>query len=305
MINSKLAYIEPKSISKITTAFTLIGIIIAVILSITTIGVLVTTFPQLKEYVFKNTSLFIYLGIIIGILILILLTYVITYINALLYNYLLKYFTGAQFELTPHNELKEIEIMPTLSIYMILMAIWSIISGIFLFITFSTVMSLLSHVTSVFGSMDFGAIAASSLTIVTLSILVSLIAIGIITLIQLFIFNFYSRKNPLKLEIVEDNGLEIKSVDIASYVMSAGLTLLTIELIRTLMNIMVGGSMEVALLSIVSTIAVCIIYSMALPFIYNFLASRIGGIKFDIEPSNNMIQEYAITENLPEYNLQQ
>lgn len=304
MINTRLAYLEPKSSAKISTAMSLIGSIIAMVISVIAMILLVSYVPQLKTYVSNNISLFLIFGIVIGLLITLIFNYLITYINVLLYNYLLKYFKGIQFELTPYNEIKEIDILSTLSITLIIAAIWFIIMGIILFLTFSAVVSILSHVTSVFSNLNIATIATTSLVIVTSIILLSLVIFAIMFIIIMFIFNFFSKRNPLKLEITEDNGLELKSVDVMSYVMSIGLTLLTIQLIRTLINIMVGGSMEVALLSIVNTIATCLIVTAAVPYIYNFVASKIGGLKFDIEPSSNMIQEYPITNNLPEYDIQ-
>lgn len=305
MINTRIAYIEPNSMAKISTAMTLIGSIIALVISIIAMILLVSSVPQLKSYASNNVSLFVILGIIIGLLITLIMNYILTYLNALLYNYLLKYFTGIQVELTPHNEIKEIDIIPTLSINIIISAIWFIIIGIILFLTFSVVLSALSHVTSVFGNLNLATITTSSLVVVTLVVLIALIFLGIILVITMFIFNFYARRNPLKLDITENNGLELKSIDVMSYVMSIGLTTLTIQLIRTLINIMVGGSMEVALLSIVNTIAVCLIFATAVPYIYNFIASKFGGLKFDIEPSSNMIQEYPVTDNLTESDIQQ
>ncbi|MDO5825035.1 MAG: hypothetical protein BZ137_04745 [Methanosphaera sp. rholeuAM130] len=303
MINTRLAYLEPKSVSKISTVMTFIICIIGLIIFLIAMGIVVAAVPQLKEYLFTNYITYTAIGIIIGLILTLLLTYVSSYINALLYNYLMKYFKGIQFELTPYNEIKEIDIIPSLSIFMILTSIWFIVSGILLFLASSVVLSLLSQLTSRFANLDLSTITVGSLTVVTLIVLLSIVFMGILALITMFIFNFYTRRNPLKIEVLENNGLELKSINVISYVMSIGLTLLTIELIRTVMNIMVGGSMEVALLTIINTIAICIIYTASVPAIYNFVASKIGGLKFDIEPSSNMIQEYPITENLPNYNI--
>ena len=298
MINTRLAYIEPNSMAKTSTAMVLVGSVISLLISMIAMMIVVISVPQLKAYVSNNVLLSIILGIIIGLIISLIFNYVITYINSLLYNYLIKYFNGVQVELTPYNEIKEIDITSTLIISLIMAAVWLILMGIIFFLTFTAVMSVLSQVTSVFGNLNLANITAGSLVVVTLIVLMALICYAIMSVIIMFVFNFFSRRNPLKLEITENNGLELTSIDIMSYVMSVGLTLLTIQLIGTLINIMVGGSMEVALLSIVNTIATCLIFAAAVPYIYNYVASKVGGFRFDIEPSSNMIQEYPITNNL-------
>ena len=298
MINTRLAYIEPNSMAKTSTAMVLVGSVISLLISMIAMMIVVISVPQLKAYVSNNVLLSIFLGIIIGLIISLIFNYVIKYINSLLYNYLIKYFNGVQVELTPYNEIKEIDITSTLIISLIMAAVWLILMGIIFFLTFTAVMSVLSQVTSVFGNLNLANITAGSLVVVTLIVLMALICYAIMSVIIMFVFNFFSRRNPLKLEITENNGLELRSIDIMSYVMSVGLTLLTIQLIGTLINIMVGGSMEVALLSIVNTIATCLIFAAAVPYIYNYVASKVGGFRFDIEPSSNMIQEYPITNNL-------
>ena len=296
MINTKLAFIEPKSTAKVSTIYSLIISIITSIILIISGILLINGFPQLKE-IFPNNSLGIFgilIGVIMGIIVGLIINYAFTYLNALLYNYLIQHFKGIQFELTPHNEIKEIDIIPSLTMIMIIMAVWLIIEGILLFISFSVVLSLLSHASTIFRNINMTSLATGSLTVVTISVLFTWILFAILSLIVMFIFNFYSRRNPLKLDIIEDQGLEIKSIDILSYVMSAGFTIITLELIRTLISIMISGSMEVAILNIINTIALCLVFSTIAPFIYNFIASKVGGIRFDIVPSDNMVQEYSI-----------
>jgi hypothetical protein len=303
MINTKLAYIEPKSISKVSTVLSLIITVIGVIISLIAIGLIVSALPQLNTYISTNISAFIIIGIIIGLILSLVLNYVVVYINALLYNYLLKYFKGIQFELTPYNEIKEIDILPTLTMEMIIMAIWFIFAEIVLILTFSIVISLISSASNIFGNINVATLTANSLTVVTLATLISWVFMSILMFIAMFIFNFFTRRNPLKLDIVENDILELKSIDVISYVMSVGFTLLTIQLIRTLINIMVSGSMEVALLNIVNTIAICIVFTAVMPFLYNIISSKMGGIRFNIEPSSNMIQEYNITNNSDDYDM--
>jgi len=297
MINTKLAFIEPKSTAKVSTIYSLITSIITLTILIISGLLLINELPQLKEVLPINNPLGIFgvlIGVIIGAVIGLIINYAFTYLNALLYNYLIQHFKGIQFELTPHNEIKEIDIIPSLTMIMIILAVWLIIEGILLFLSFSIVLSALSHASTLFGNINIASIATGSLTVVTISILLTWIIFALLGLIVMFIFNFYSRKNPLKLDIIEDNGLEIRSIDILSYVMSIGFTIITLALIRTLISIMISGSMEVAILNIINTIALCLVFATITPFIYNFIASKVGGIIFDIVPSDNMVQEYSI-----------
>lgn len=298
MINTRLVYLNPKSTSKIATLFGLISSIIACLILVIA-STLIYTFV-LKDLNISNLPINIpmeILGFILGIVIGLILNYALTYINTIAYNYLIKYFTGIQFELTPHNEIKEIDLMNSTIIVLIISAIWLIISGIITLGLYSIIIMVFEkYLSSLFGSLDIASLTVIPLTVVTLYILLSLVFIAILCVIYIFIFNFFSNRNPVKVEINEENGLELKSIDVISLIMTIGLTTITLQVITSLINVMISGTMEVAILNLINTILISIVITALLGIIYNFLASRVGGIEFDIEPSSNMIQEYDLTK---------
>lgn len=295
MINTKITHVDEKSY---TTSVTLMQIVTSIV-SVIIFGIITLISYSDLTSLLKLSNIpdtfitYMFPILIVSIIIMAIISYIGNYVLAKLYNFLLRYFKGIQFELTPHNEIKEVDRLHTSLILTIISVIWSGICAAIGLIIYFIILTILGPATTNMSIID--KLFTSSIPAVI--IIITIIGFAIISFIEFAVFfyilNFYLRITPLKVDLTENEEIEITKIDITSLVMSVGLTLATISFITSVIGIFSSPDIFVSFYGLIVSISFVLISIILEGFAYNYISDKKTGIKIKITPSNNITREYV------------